>query len=163
MTNREYFLKRRQMEAPILESVFRAVPDSQLDWKPEPKARSARELLGHLIGHEQDLVELAERGEINHRMHVEFKTVDEAVNLFKKACGDADAKLQAIGDETWDGKLGRFMVNGATVFEAPQRDLGWMMLFDSVHHRGQLSTYLRPMGSRVPAMYGPSADSVAAV
>jgi uncharacterized damage-inducible protein DinB len=34
----------------------------------------------------------------------------------------------------------------------------WSFLFDAIHHRGQLSTYLRPMGSKVPAIYGPSAD-----
>ena len=34
----------------------------------------------------------------------------------------------------------------------------WGFLFDIIHHRGQLSTYLRPMGSTVPQIYGPSAD-----
>jgi uncharacterized damage-inducible protein DinB len=37
-------------------------------------------------------------------------------------------------------------------------DNAWGFLFDLIHHRGQLSTYLRPMGSTVPAIYGPSAD-----
>ncbi len=41
---------------------------------------------------------------------------------------------------------------------AGQVQLAWMMLLDSIHHRRQLSTYLRPMGSKVPAIYGPSAD-----
>ncbi len=34
----------------------------------------------------------------------------------------------------------------------------WSFLFDIVHHRGQITTYLRPMGSAVPQIYGPSAD-----
>jgi uncharacterized damage-inducible protein DinB len=34
----------------------------------------------------------------------------------------------------------------------------WIALFDTVHHRGQLSTYIRPMGGNVPSIYGPSAD-----
>jgi uncharacterized damage-inducible protein DinB len=34
----------------------------------------------------------------------------------------------------------------------------WGYLFDMVHHRGQLSSYLRPMGAKVPSIYGPSAD-----
>jgi uncharacterized damage-inducible protein DinB len=45
-------------------------------------------------------------------------------------------------------------------FEA-EKSLGDMLfgiLFDEIHHRGQLSTYLRPMGARVPSIYGPSAD-----
>ena len=36
--------------------------------------------------------------------------------------------------------------------------LAWSFLFDIVHHRGQITTYLRPMGSTVPQIYGPSAD-----
>jgi uncharacterized damage-inducible protein DinB len=36
----------------------------------------------------------------------------------------------------------------------------WLLfvLFDAIHHRGQLSAYIRPMGGKVPAIYGPSAD-----
>ena len=34
----------------------------------------------------------------------------------------------------------------------------WGFLFDLIHHRGQLTTYLRPMGGKVPSIYGPSAD-----
>ena len=61
MTNREFFLQRRSIETGLFEKVFQAVPGGKLDWKPEPKARTARELLGHLIGHEQDLAELLEK------------------------------------------------------------------------------------------------------
>jgi len=35
----------------------------------------------------------------------------------------------------------------------------WIALFDAVHHRGQLSTYIRPMGGKVPSIYGPSGDA----
>jgi uncharacterized damage-inducible protein DinB len=44
------------------------------------------------------------------------------------------------------------------VSEQPASAFLWMVHFDSIHHRGQLTTYLRPMGSKVPAIYGPSAD-----
>jgi uncharacterized damage-inducible protein DinB len=44
------------------------------------------------------------------------------------------------------------------IMEAPGIQLAWRMLLDSVHHRGQLSTYLRPMESKVPAIYDLSAD-----
>jgi uncharacterized damage-inducible protein DinB len=42
---------------------------------------------------------------------------------------------------------------------APAQALAWMLFMDSVHHRGQLSTHIRPMGGKVPSIYGPSADS----
>ena len=42
--------------------------------------------------------------------------------------------------------------------ERPASPMAWSFLFDIVHHRGQITTYLRPMGSKVPQIYGPSGD-----
>jgi uncharacterized damage-inducible protein DinB len=157
MTNLEFFHQRRAYERGLFERVFQAVPGDKLDWRPEPKARSAGELIGHLIGHEQDLVELLESGDIHHRMHVPFDDVPHALELFRRAHQAAETGLRSMDEQTWE-KVGKFLVQGNVIMEAPRRDLGWLLLFDAIHHRGQLSTYLRPMGSRVPAMYGPSAD-----
>jgi uncharacterized damage-inducible protein DinB len=49
-------------------------------------------------------------------------------------------------------------MNGTPVWEAPLGDMLWGFLFDAIHHRGQLSAYLRPMGAKVPSIYGPSGD-----
>jgi hypothetical protein len=50
------------------------------------------------------------------------------------------------------------MYQGQEVMSETGIGSAWGFLFDLIHHRGQLSTYLRPMGSTVPAIYGPSAD-----
>ena len=47
---------------------------------------------------------------------------------------------------------------GAPAWEDTIAQFVWGFLFDAVHHRGQLTTYLRPMGGKVPSIYGPSAD-----
>ncbi|HEY0872642.1 MAG TPA: DinB family protein [Vicinamibacterales bacterium] len=55
----------------------------------------------------------------------------------------------------------RTFLNGTLEFFGQQRPaspMAWSFLFDIVHHRGQITTYLRPMGSTVPQIYGPSAD-----
>lgn len=49
-------------------------------------------------------------------------------------------------------------MGGDAVWETTMDEFVWGFLFDAVHHRGQLSTYLRPMGGKVPSIYGPSAD-----
>jgi uncharacterized damage-inducible protein DinB len=49
-------------------------------------------------------------------------------------------------------------VDGKVAWETSLGDMLWGFLFDGIHHRGQLSTYLRPMGAKVPSIYGPSAD-----
>ena len=54
----------------------------------------------------------------------------------------------------WSGK-GQFFSGGKMVLEMPVGEFLWFILFDAIHHRGQLSTYIRPMGGTVPAIYGP--------
>jgi uncharacterized damage-inducible protein DinB len=161
MTNREFFLQHCTSEFPRFMGVFEAAPAGQLDYRPHPKSRSASEIIGHLIGHVQDLEELAASGKINHRMQVPFKNLEEALALYRSSQAAAEQKLAALDDAGWES-LGQFLVDGRVIYEYPRRDLAWMLLFDSLHHRGQLSTYLRPMGGKVPAIYGPSADTMAA-
>ena len=50
-------------------------------------------------------------------------------------------------------------IDGKVVSEQPVGQFLWFILFDAIHHRGQLAAYLRPMGGKVPAIYGPSADA----
>jgi uncharacterized damage-inducible protein DinB len=65
---------------------------------------------------------------------------------------DIVRRLKALPTARWDGTLEFF---GG---QRPAAPMAWNFLFDIVHHRGQISTYLRPMGSTVPQIYGPSGD-----
>jgi len=159
MTNREFYLQNCASELPRFIAVIEAVPADQLDYRPHPRSRSAHELIAHLIGHDQDVLELAQTGKINHRMHVPFKSLDEGLQLFRTAHAALEREVAAMSDSAWES-LGKFLIDGEVKYEFPRRDLAWMLLFDSLHHRGQLSTYLRPMGGKVPSIYGPSADTM---
>ena len=64
----------------------------------------------------------------------------------------------AAGGKGANQAVGAARAGGQVVFAGPVRDHCWWILFDLVHHRGQLSTYVRPMGGKVPATYGPSGD-----
>jgi len=158
MENREFFMACSANEHARFRSVFAAVPDGDLDWRPEPKARSARELIGHIIGHEQDLVELIDDGVIHHRNVVPFGNMEEALSIFDAANEQLTGKLTGMDDESW-GKQSQMLVGDYVAWEGSAGEIMWGFLFDKIHHRGQLSTYLRPMGGKVPAIYGPSADS----
>ena len=61
-------------------------------------------------------------------------------------------RWKALPAARWDGTLEFF---GS---QRPASPMAWSFLFDIVHHRGQITTYLRPMGSTVPQIYGPSGD-----
>jgi uncharacterized damage-inducible protein DinB len=158
MTNREFFAQLCTHEHPRFLGVLEAMPKDRLEYRPHPKSRSAHELVGHLIGHEQDLVELLQTGSINHRNQVPFQSMEEAVAIYKQARKDVEAKLAATNDTDWD-TTGSFNVNGNAIMQMPRHGLAWMLMLDAIHHRGQLSTYLRPMGGKVPSIYGPSGDT----
>ena len=66
-------------------------------------------------------------------------------------------RLAKVDDAKWTSP-GDFRMGGQSVWSTTVQDLCWGYLFDMVHHRGQLSAYLRPMGGKVPSIYGPSAD-----
>ena len=161
MTNREFFAHLCADEHPRFVRALEASPGQQLDYRPHPRSRSAHELIAHLIGHELDLVELLETGAINHRMEVPFNTLNEAIDIFKTAHQSMKAALASCDDRAWESPA-RFLVQGNAIMDAPRRNLAWMLLLDAIHHRGQLSTYLRPMGGTVPSIYGPSADTIVA-
>jgi uncharacterized damage-inducible protein DinB len=70
--------------------------------------------------------------------------------------------MGAAGHAGVDGRRGRAeRWSGTLDFFGTSRDaaaMAWSFLLDIVHHRGQITTYMRPMGSTVPQIYGPSAD-----
>jgi uncharacterized damage-inducible protein DinB len=68
-----------------------------------------------------------------------------------------DEALAKIDDKAW-GRSVKFFFGTPEPMEDTLENWVWGFLMDAVHHRGQLSTYLRPMGSKVPSIYGPSAD-----
>jgi uncharacterized damage-inducible protein DinB len=70
------------------------------------------------------------------------------------AVNERIAKLDEAG---WE-KKGRFLMGDAPPWEESVGAFVWGFLLDLIHHRGQLTTYLRPMGGKVPSIYGPSAD-----
>ena len=144
-------------ERQVFGKVVGAVLPSGLDYRPDPKARSAREIIGHLIGHNQDMIELIDDGVIHHRNQVSFDSVDDGVALLDSTFADVIDKLGTIDEATWMS-TSTFFAGDQAIMEAPRMQLAWVLFLDSIHHRGQLSTHLRPMGSSVPAIYGPSAD-----
>jgi uncharacterized damage-inducible protein DinB len=74
------------------------------------------------------------------------------LDAYEKQSGGMGKRWNAVSAEQWNGNLEFF---GS---QRPASPMAWSFLFDIVHHRGQITTYLRPMGSKVPQIYGPSGD-----
>ena len=76
----------------------------------------------------------------------------EIVSAYETQSAGMTERWNALPAERWDGTLEFFG------HQRSASQMAWSFLFDIVHHRGQITTYLRPMGSTVPQIYGPSAD-----
>jgi uncharacterized damage-inducible protein DinB len=157
MNNLEFCVARRKAERKAFVSVLKAMPRDRLDYRPDPKARNAAELAWVIAAEEADLATLIETGSIDWKPQTPPATVEEIVSTYESSATKVDEQLGKLDEAAWN-KPARFLVEGKTVWEDTTGNMVWGFLFDAIHHRGQLSTYLRPMGGKVPSIYGPSAD-----
>jgi uncharacterized damage-inducible protein DinB len=157
MTNREFCISRRKAEMPAFIRVLKAVPQGRLDYRPDPKSRTGAELAWFMAAEEGALVSLLETGTIAWKDEAPPATIEAIVAAFERNAAAVDERLARLDEGGWE-KKGRFLMDGAPAWEDSVGQFVWGFLFDMVHHRGQLSTYLRPMGSKVPSIYGPSGD-----
>ena len=86
--------------------------------------------------------------------------LDRIVADFERHHAELDTLVAGCDEESWRSR-GRFLVGSRVAIEQPVGELLWLFLFDGIRHRGQLSTYLRPMGGKVPSIHGPSGDEPA--
>jgi uncharacterized damage-inducible protein DinB len=160
MNPRDYFAALWPAETKITADALRALPEDKLDYRPHPLTRSAREIVEHLLAQPVDMAEALTKGEIHHRRKLPFESLAEAVTEHEKRCAEVLALVRAAGNEAWEKTI-PFYVGGRKMREGPLGQACFTFLFDQIHHRGQLSTYYRPMGARNPFIYGPTAEMIA--
>jgi uncharacterized damage-inducible protein DinB len=151
MTSLELCREQRKQEVP------KAIPEGRLDYRPDPKARNAAELAWALASSEGALVTLIDTGTIEWKESKAPGKLGEIVATFEKNAAAVNERLARLDEAAWERKA-RFLMGDAPAWEDSLGAFVWGFLFDSIHHRGQLTTYLRPMGGKVPSIYGPSAD-----
>jgi uncharacterized damage-inducible protein DinB len=157
MTNREFCIARRKSEMPAFLKVLKAVPSAKLDYRPDPKSRTAPELAWLLASSEGALIKLLDTGTVEWKETPPPARFEEVVSAFERNAAAVDERLEHLNEDGWE-KKGRFVMQGMPPWEDAISQFVWGFFFDSIHHRGQLTTYLRPMGGKVPSIYGPSAD-----
>lgn len=147
------FLQSIEHEAQTTKNVLAAVPENQLDFKLGDKGRTARELMWHVIESEIWFGDSIASGEFAWSESPAPKTVAEMVAYFERELPKRIEKVKALKGED----LAK-TVNFMNAFNLPAVLYLNFWLLHTVHHRGQLSTYLRAMNARVPSIYGGSAD-----
>jgi uncharacterized damage-inducible protein DinB len=135
---------------------MKAVPPDQAAYKPHPRSTSAGDLVWLLAAELHDACELIDRGDVDY-VPRPSPAVGESIAAYEKNAAALKSRLAVLDDAKWE-RPARLKMDGKVIWEAPLGDMLFGFLFDAVHHRGQLSSYLRPMGAKVPSIYGPSAD-----
>ena len=165
MTQKDLFLAQLDREAASTRKTIERVPEGKNDFKPHERSMELGYLAALVAGMIGWIGLMIERDELDlDRAESEgFKTralatKGELMASLDAAVTKARRALESTTDEhlqtPWAFKMG-----GRTVSENPR----WVMVSDAVfshlaHHRGQLTVYLRLAESKVPALYGPSAD-----
>lgn len=164
LSNREFFIRRWEQESAAFVRVLRALPVDQLDYRPHPRSRSARELSALLVSLQQSCIDLctSQRSAYNTSMrwHPADRpaTLDEMIAAYELHRKTLAEKLHGLDDITWNHQAWMIVGEQEILLKDTVGGLLWLALFDAVHHRGQLTAYIRPMGGKVPGVYGPSGD-----
>jgi uncharacterized damage-inducible protein DinB len=132
---RSLFTEFWTKESTTTRKVLGRIPEGS-DYRPDPKSRTAQEIAWQIVWSPPLLP----------------ATMQEVRDAYEKQRAGMAQRWKALPAERWDGTLEFF---GS---QRPASPMAWSFLFDIVHHRGQITTYLRPMGSTVPQIYGPSRD-----
>lgn len=138
-------------ESKTTRKVLARIPDGS-DYRPDPKSRTAQEIAWQIVCEERMIIDALESGKAEWSPPPMPATMKEVLETYEKQSEDTVRRWTALPVPRWDGTLEFF---GG---QRPASSMAWSFLFDIVHHRGQITTYLRPMGSTVPQVYGPSGD-----
>jgi len=138
-------------------AVIAAIPTGRGDYRPHPDSRSAFDLSWHIVGAEIKYLDAIANGVFGHELTPVPDDVRLTSDVLAWYTGRFEPAMTCLEGVTGDDLLRIVDFYGLRTF--PAIGLLQLILNHTIHHRGQLSTYLRPMGAKVPSIYGPSYDA----
>ena len=151
---RDMMLQGLAAEAATTRRVLAAVPDDKSDYRPDPHARTAWELAWHLANSDVQFLDGIADGEFKMQSPADKpKTVAELVDWYAKNFARGTDRVRAMTAEQLTTAI-----NFLNAFNLPAFAYLGLLNNHMIHHRGALATYLRPMGSKCPSIYGGSYD-----
>jgi uncharacterized damage-inducible protein DinB len=151
---RDAALPSLETEHRLTANVLKAVPAAQADYRPDANSMSAFDLAWHIAISEARLLGFVVKGEYGSTPPPEKATsLDGVVNFYSESFKQNLAELKAMTGE----QLAK-VLDFRGLFKMPAVMFINFEMSHEIHHRGQLSVYLRPMGAKVPSMYGESYD-----
>lgn len=156
----ESFIAELDREAKATERVLRRVPQDKVDWRPHPKSRT----IGELAWHVAKLPAMGVRGlREGKRETSAARPPDRAgsdfAGTYRESLDALREELNATSDDRLVNETFSFLKDGQPVITFPKvAFLRTVILNHLIHHRGQLTVYLRLLDVAVPVVYGSTAD-----
>lgn len=151
---RDYFVSSLRSESQTTGRVLSAVPDDKASYKPHETSMSAQDLAAHIAMVDQWFLQSIADGSFTRPENPggEMPKPSQLAAAYKENMPGLIDKVTALNGEQLAKEIEFF------TFKLPAVVYLDFCIKHGVHHRGQLSTYLRPMGAKVPSIYGGSAD-----
>jgi uncharacterized damage-inducible protein DinB len=155
---RDFFAQSLEQEAQITRRVLAAVPATGNDYRPDPKSRTGLELAWHIASSDAWFLEGIFAAEFDLSKEpvavpADIRSGADVVAYYEKSYIARITEVRKL-----DGAALTKVVNFAGLFDFPLVVYLALLNNHQIHHRGQLSSYLRAMGAKVPSIYGGSAD-----
>jgi uncharacterized damage-inducible protein DinB len=162
MDAKETFRRIWDREFRTTVTVFRSFPADQLDVKPHERSRTVRDLAWQCVIDERVIETILSKTEHDLRNVPPAppppEAMEEIVTAYEIAHSDAVEKLNQLPEAEFDRTVTSILARGE--WKMPRPEALWANVMDQVHHRGQLTIYLRQAGGKVPSIYGPSGDQL---
>ncbi len=162
MTNLQFFKACFDNELKGTDALISNLPDDQLSYRPHPVSRSAYEITEHIIAHVADLAVILRGNICDEILSYPFSNAADGAAKLNVLWAEVSDLLTTYSEEKWSNESVELLVAGKPLVTLPRMQMMWFFFFDIIHHRGQLSSYVRPMGGKNPAIYGYSADTMGA-
>ena len=151
----QVYLPQMQNERKTTRRVIEAIPLDKSGYRPDPVSKTALELAWHLASSECFFLNGVAAGKFDRggSMPENIKTSADVLKWYDENAPKATAAVTGLRGDALTRSI-----DFAGAFNFPAIVYLGFMNNHSIHHRGQLAAYLRPMGGKVPGIYGPSAD-----
>jgi len=152
-------LKELEAEAGASRKCLERIPEKLFDWKPHERSMAMRSLTYVVADIPRWIQQIVETPSIDFATYnnVQPKTTSEMVNHFDQNLKDAKKALEHTTDESLTETFS-LKNKGEVLMSMPKKDMITSSINHLVHHRGQLTVYMRLNNIPVPSIYGPSAD-----
>lgn len=140
----------------ITKRIIEAIPPGKGDYRPDPNSMTAFDLAWHIVSAENMFLDVPSSGDFNFSNNSRPESIRNSADVAQWYADAFAANFDRLTRLSTEQLMK--VVDFRGIFQLPAVLYLEVGLKHSIHHRGQLTVYLRPMGAKVPSIYGESYD-----